>query len=140
MRAKDLTERLVEFADSVAGEPFEWGHTDCATLAVRALFYANLPDAERVPAVQHYTSEDEARGALQRITPADWLDELGATPIPIGALAPGDVVTGWLESGLPYVYVVVGSRLLSSTPAEGVRLMPLRAARLLPEPLGWRLP
>jgi hypothetical protein len=65
MRRPDWPERLVAVLDRVAGEPFEWGRSDCFTLAmdvVEALTGTDPWAAERGA----YTSPVGARRRLEK--------------------------------------------------------------------------
>lgn len=137
-KRKDALEKLVEFADSVVGQPFVWGDTDCIAMGCGAVA-AMTGD---ISVFQYCGWEDkaEALAASQQMSVADVLTDMGFRRIDIRHAGACDIVTGWLESNMmPYCYVGVGSLLLSSTPADGVFLSRRHILDKLPEPTAWRL-
>lgn len=129
VRRRDALEALVALADSVRGQPFEWGRTDCGALFLRALACID-EHGQRYLDLITWSSAWGAFKALRELTPAALVEQIGAVPVSMLEVAGGDLVLGWVEDtttppgGLPVCGVGVGSMFLSSRSETGVLLMP----------------
>lgn len=117
-------QRAVAVARETLGEDYVWGETDCASLVRRAIGagprWSGLREALRV---------DRATGGAP-----SWLERAGFGAVPATLARPGDVVT-WppLERSpfRSFCGVMVGpSRVLTSTPEDGVAVLRLGARQL----------
>jgi len=129
---------LFRFVEVHEGEPFEWGRTDCATLArggVAAMYGEDL-----LPDLPIWRSQRGALKASRRLGPIiDALKALGAERVSIRFAQSGDIlIPDPDEDGLPRLAIVWNAAALCSSPEHGVTLVPLA---VIPRgtPL-WRLP
>ncbi len=130
VRSRGALEALVSLADEVRGLPFVWGATDCGALFLRALACIDEEGGRHLE-VLTWADGWGALKALQRMTPALLMAEIGATVIDIRDATAGDLVLGWTMHGddappigWPTCHVGVGSLFLSSSQATGVVLLP----------------
>lgn len=119
---------LHELRLSLVGAPFVWGETDCVSVVRRSwelVFGGDL--LEHLP---HYASGSEARAALSMTGGLGMamLDH-GALTFPLTFAQTGDVVNGPEDPGhgFPFVGLVVGREVLTSTMEQGVIAHPLSA-------------
>ena len=124
---------LNEFANTVTGQPFAWGVTDCFTLALRAIDAMYGTDLEE-RFVNQWHDEASAAEYAQTFSVSDYFADLGEC-IELPFLRAGDVLEKEDEQGMPRVAVVVGRHVLASAPEHDVLLFPLR---LLDKDKGWR--
>lgn len=113
--------KLVKYADSVRGLPWEWGVTDCGILTRRCLEVVYGKDvwedvgnwSSRIGALRLFGSLDDVEGRLM---------ETGAIGIGARHLLGGDIAIGGGDhDGLPQFTVILpGFMLLGSTPEDGV--------------------
>ncbi len=130
----DPRDRWIAWAQSIVGQPFEWGRTDCWTLTVQAIDLAlGTKLARRYRG--RWRNEAEARAYAEACgeTAADVLREVGAREIPPAFAARGDILER-KQDGLPCVAPVVGRLALVSAPGHAVMLLPLTRLDLE----GWR--
>lgn len=117
--------RLIAFAESLIGQPYRWGETDCASLALRSIeTMAKRPGvvADRL-GVEWYGSQVSALrvfSALGGIRAA--LAALGMTEHPVRYAQQGDIIVLPGTEGHPVesCAVVVSGRFLTSIEARGV--------------------
>lgn len=117
--------RLVALAEQLVGLPYVWGHTDCASLALRALeAMAKKPGviAERL-GVSWYDSRSSALrvfSTLGGIRTA--LEALDLTEHPVCYAHQGDIIVLPGAEGHPVqsAGVVVSGRMLTATEELGV--------------------
>lgn len=122
--------RLIALAEQIVGLPYVWGHTDCASLALRAIeTMAKRPGsvAERL-GVEWYDSRTSALrvfSELGGIRAA--LDSLGMTTHPVCYAHQGDIVVLPGAAGHPVesAGVMVSGRMITSTEELGVYWRPL---------------
>lgn len=118
-RVLDWRSRLVAWAESVRGEQYAWGATDCGTLARSALEV--LFGVDLFPALA-WTTEREALRTLSRIGGVERaLLDMGAEPCHPNFLCSGAVVVQPIpNSKLPAIFVHVDPVLVISHPTTGV--------------------
>lgn len=117
--------RLGRWAESIRGEPFEWGVTDCGSLVSEAMnvIYDDpgLPDIDRYGSIGEAVRTHKEVGGV-----AGALRSAGATEVPITYRQQGDVLVGYdEEAGLPGAAIVVGSTAVVANEEEGVIVRPL---------------
>lgn len=116
---------LIEWARSVIGEPFEWGRTDCASLA-RGAVLAMYEGAEpKVSVGPGWSTEKGALRAHARTGGvSSVLRRLGAEEVEPTCAQRGDfVLDGSREP--PSVAVVVTNGVVGADPERGVFLSPM---------------
>ena len=121
-RVENWDSCLVRLARAVEGQPFEWGRTDCATLARRGLttIYGRDVWAGHVGT---WKTRRGALGSAGRTDPENALRASGAVPVPPNYAWSGDVALGAsLDAhGMPRVSLLLPNRkALTSTPDRGV--------------------
>lgn len=133
--------RLMEFVRSEVGRPFEWGETNCLALALRAV------DAMRGTTL-HATHRHRMSSAARALAGTRkhgldgvvrFLQQHGLIELAPNFAQEGDILLGLSEDGQIAAHVSLGTRVLSSTPDDGVIL--LRLATVSPAPTlaaGWR--
>lgn len=118
--------RLVDYANGVIGLPFEWGVTDCFTLTINALDYADDSNLF-AEFVNQWTDEDSARKRAEDFYFDDWIKDKGGYRVDTNFVQAGDIFARRLDK-LPELGIVVGTDLLASRPDTDVSLIPLSAA------------
>lgn len=129
---------LVRFARAAQGQPFEWGRTDCATLARRALTTILGRDPWEGE-VGEWTTQTGALRVFKRTDPEIALRASGAVEVGRYFATSGDVALGPQSDsmGLPAIYVLVPIRkVLTSNPDKGVIIA--SADELDPDTRFWR--
>ena len=121
-RVGDWNERLVAYANSVNGAPFQWGVTDCASLvryALRAMYGRDL-----LRGMGSYRSSPSALRVGRQVGPVGaYLRDRGFQAVGLAFAQSGDtVVFRGLDRGHPQLGVVVSGRLLVSDPDTDVVL------------------
>jgi hypothetical protein len=139
-KARDYLERLAWFGDENLGEPFLWGSTDCAALAVRAI--SLVYDDEGILEFVDWHDEESARAFFGQHKPDDWLATFGAARVESIVPVGGFIVTASADGvEWPGVYIGVGSRLLTSREGGAVKLTDWTVINRLPvQATVWRLP
>lgn len=113
---------LVHFAQVVEGQGFEWGRTDCVSLARRALRTMYGKD----PWKGHVGEWTTRRGALRVAGRTDYEDALrssGASQVGTLFASAGDVAVGTKRDRhgmFPVAVVLPGRKALISSPERGV--------------------
>lgn len=129
LRQPDWGVRLFGWSESVVGEPFIWGETDCGSLVKGAVesMYGETPKPWR----EHtYTSEKEAlRVQVQVRGVSGALRSLGAEDVTLAYAQSGDVVVRPPRQGRATFRagVVVSGTLVVASIEEGVCRVPLDA-------------
>lgn len=114
--------RLVEFANEVRDQPFEWGQTDCASLVRRGLQAVFGEDVWK----GHVGEWKTKRGALTVSGKTDYEDALlasGAVEMGFHYAWAGDVALGVKEDQhgmIPIALLVPTRKVITSTPRTGV--------------------
>ena len=124
---------LFQWASARIGQPFKWGETDCAMLALEA--HDVVTGDALAPLYRgRWTSEREAR-RFMRQHDIDLLRRLraaGSVDVVINFQQRGDLILapqdGWMCG-----HVCLGARALSSCPDLGVNLIPTAAVLALPD-------
>ena len=135
MRTVSWSTDLNEYAQSVLGQPFVWGETDCAYLvvgAVRAMYGAD------VLKLGTWTTRTGALRALRRGgSPRDAFERAGAVEVSYPFRQRGDLVQlpGEEAEGFPGLGIVVRAGVLTVDQDEIVLIAPPD-----PEMTVWRLP
>lgn len=108
---------LRELAKELRGSPFEWGETDCGSIARRALEVitgeAVLPDVEYRSARKAGRLQQELGGL------AGALEKAGCRPVRPNFAQPGDLVVSE-DDGREGIYVLTGGGVLTSNHDQGV--------------------
>lgn len=90
-RVLDWRTRLVSWAAAQIDRPFEWGSTDCASLARAALVQMFGEDV--VPAVPTYATAREALRAWAAYGPVGFaLEQIGASTTLLPFMRAGDII------------------------------------------------
>lgn len=132
--------RLIDFARAEIGRPFAWGDTNCVALAVRwldtmrgtdiaARHRRSMASAARAAA---WTRAHGARGLVDTLL-SEGLTEI----VPVFA-QPGDVLIGETSDGQIAAHIYLGTSLLASTAADGVRMFKLDEIAAPRWVVGWR--
>jgi cell wall-associated NlpC family hydrolase len=111
---------LIRWAETMRGQPFVWGETDCWALVLRAIAVLGRP----VRVVPWWRSEPEARRALTAVNWRDTLADAGFAAIESTPRI-GDVLV--VERDWPCAHICLGRAALSSGPVNGVGLTWTRA-------------
>lgn len=116
---------LRRWATSMAGQPFVWGTTDCASLALTAV--GILYPRRTVLRLQPWTSQREALQLLTAHPRAieDALEQLGGVALPLAFATTGDLLV-LPAAPFPHLYVSLGAEILATDPEVGVHLGPVR--------------
>ena len=118
---------LVEWAESVRGQPYEWGVTDCATLVMDAC--AAMYGREMFPEVKRWTT---CKTAVRRLKVVGSMEDVliakGAEEIQPNFLQGGDIAIELRDevSRLGGAYVFVRPYFFTSTPEDGVLVLTRR--------------
>lgn len=136
MRRRNWDVALLQWAARQEGRPYVWGETDCIALAVAAVrvLYPAAPTLPRFPSKMAALRAIAGAPALIR----DTLIAAGAVPLALGFAAIGDLLVPPPDLDEPAVLVGLGGWALVSSPADGVRRVPVAA--LPPATLAWRFP
>lgn len=130
---------LVRFARAELGQPWAWGHRDCASLIRRGL--EAMYGAEIWPG-PHWDSRSSAIGALRDHggVLAVLLRDLGAETVPVPFARTGDVLVAPAaeDDVTDNAWLLVTGHLLGVNPGDTVRLWPLEECP--PEALALRVP
>lgn len=156
MRRPDALEALVELGDDVAGQPFQWGATDCVALGLRALACVAVDGAPYLEHV-HWHSFRQAVAAFRDDQVQAWLSGMLAEgeleEVPVDQVQAGDVIVGRALAGdvydelelvddtraaWPTVYVQIGSRMVTSDLRAGVSWLSRDQVVDLARLRGWR--
>lgn len=124
MRVENWDTRLVELVGDVRGEPYEWGRTDCVSLARRAL--TEILGRDPWEDVGSWTTKTGAVRVAKKTEPLVALSDTGAVEVTAGFATSGDVALGATieASGLPMMSVLVPrAKALYSTPETGVHVI-----------------
>lgn len=124
-----MSRALVEWAERMAGLPFEWGHTDCATLTIRGL---ELLTGRAFPDVYVWSSEAQAHAVAERELPSRVLRAFGLDDVDAGFQRTGDVILVPREPWVECCHLCLGRYSLTSDPERGVGYV--RSASLLLQP------
>lgn len=124
LRQPGWERRLVQWASYSAGQPFEWGVTDCAQLALNAIRAMTIPDEwQPLADVRHYATRLGAlRAAKQSGGIKAHLARLGLREVRLRYLQQGDIVVVPASKGnaLEEASVWVSGRLLTAVEGHGV--------------------
>ncbi len=118
MRVFNWDSKLIEFAEEVRGNEYEWGETDCAKIVLMAIdtMYDNSPQ-EKLPS---WTTEIGAKRALSKLGGVrGGLLKLGASQVAHGFEQTGDIIVKY-EDGFPTLGVILSDGILMSTHEDGV--------------------
>lgn len=133
---------LQQFVRREVGRPFVWGETNCVALALRAvdamhgtaLHAAHRKHMTTPVRARAWTRKNGARGVIEQLV-ADGLEELAPAFAQVG-----DILVGETADGQIAAHICLGTRVLSSTEADGVRYLPLSAVSPPPTfAAGWRV-
>jgi len=125
LRAMTWDTNLVLYVDSIVGQPFEWGRTDCATIVREALRSMYGKD---MLGIGTWTTKTGATRMLKKIgSYNDALAGAGAHEVPIRFRQRGDVaiLPGGDCDGFPGLGVVVRAGVL--TVDDVVMILPLES-------------
>lgn len=131
-RLPDWDVRLVDWAATRLGAPFEFGVTNCVQLALEA--FDAMTGAEVAAKYRgRYKSEREGRRLMlrERVDPLTGLLNLGCVPVPRGFAQRGDIVC-MVVGYQHYQHVVFGGETLASRPDTGVAWFELAAVLAAP--------
>ena len=108
---------LGELANDLIGEPFEWGKTDCVSIA-RAALVAQFGEDPCVPYVNvTYTTKTGATRAFNKIgNYASILEKIGAREIAPHNVRDGDIAVFKPERGYENVMTMMGGSWILSDP------------------------
>lgn len=121
VRPRNWDVRLFHWADSVVGEPFKWGITDCGSI-IRAGHVAMFcEDIFRWPT---YKSLKGAMSAKRKVGGIPKALEKACTRVGVRFAQTGDIVLISHE-GQAGMGLVVGSNVVGSYPGYPVTLVPL---------------
>ncbi len=114
---------LVRFAQQMLGEPFVWGQTDCAMLALRC-----LEAAHGFATVEQYwglwTDEASALAHFQRELPSEVLAGIGLREVPAAQASTGDIILAPKAPFPECAHVCLGQFSLTASPVAGVHRVP----------------
>lgn len=130
LRRRTWENRLVAWEREVLGEPFEWGRTDCVSLARGALeaMYEDPPVPTLGP--DYETADGARRAHVETDGPEAVLRAGGAEEVGLGFARDGDMLIGVEEAGgIEGVAVVVESYYVVASEEEGVLRRPLEPLR-----------
>lgn len=122
-RVGDWNERLVAYANSVNGAPFQWGVTDCACLvrySLRAMYGRDV-----LRGMGTYRSSASALRVGCQVGPVGaYLRDKGFQAVELAFAQSGDIAVfrGRDERGYPQMGVVVSGKLMVSDPDTDVML------------------
>lgn len=138
-RNRNWSVDIMLWARSVRGRPFEWGSTDCGSLARGALEALYGPQDVRDLFGAPWADGAAARDAWAAL--ADVAAVFGAHEVEPAYMQTGDLVIfpGGAEEDpeLPRIAVSLGDRLLVSSVRHGVEITPVGR---LGEAVVWRFP
>ena len=123
MRLRNWDVRLFHWADTVVGEPFKWGVTDCATLVTAAHVVMYGVDVFKWPTYKSLKGAMTAKAKVGGIRKALKKD---CTQVGIKFARTGDIVLIKHE-GEDGMGVVVGMNVVGAYPGYPVTLVPLSA-------------
>lgn len=119
--------RLVDFAEQVVGLPYVWGHTDCASIALRAIqVLSKATDADLLQRLGLESWYDSRTSALRTFSQLEGIRSallsLGMTEHPPRYAHQGDILVLPGADGHPVesAGVVVSGRMLTSVEEQGV--------------------
>jgi len=116
------------WASRMRGAPFAWGHTDCATLAIRGL---ELLTGRPFPEYR-WSSEAQALAVAGRERPSQVLQEYGLQPVLPGFERAGDVILAPREPWPECCHLCLGRYSLSAEPGHRVGMLRTTALLALP--------
>ena len=137
-RLSDWETRLIDFAQSVLGEPFVLGKTNCSILCARAIDAMTGSNHWKTFAEVATTDKAELAEASKHRTKAEF-EAAGFSKVRKNFEQPGDVLIGWKEP-FERTGVALGSgRVLTSSRQKGVVIVPLAVFRRAynPEVFRW---
>ena len=118
---------LEQWAAQLLGEPFAWGVTDCATLAIKSQRILYGVDVFRLPT---WKSKAKALRTLTDVTSIRAVLKAHARRVGRNFLQAGDLVLvgkGCAELETDGLMIVVRDYALATSPASGVTAVPLEA-------------
>lgn len=126
--------RLMAFVRAELGRPFVWGDTNCVALALRAV--DAMHGTELFARHRHrMCSAIRAQAWARKHGAVGVIIELlrdGLIEVDPNYAQPGDILVGTTQDGQIAAHVCLGTRVLSSTEADGV--IQVRQAGLVPSP------
>lgn len=124
---------ILEWAEEIDGQPFEWGVNDCLTTALTA---GEMIFGEAVVELDPWDAPESLVSVVQGAGGVDVLLSSACRRIGVSRLRTGDLVyfpDACPETELGTLAVVVRDRMLVASVEDGVTLMPLRR-----DGQGWR--
>jgi len=114
--------RLVAWAKEMVGRPFVWGETDCITLAIEAIEIIH-PGQIKFD-LPFWDSKKTAIVAIKKINGfSAYMEKHGAVKIESELLArAGDLLVAPSVDSIEGCQVVIGGKIISSRPDEGVHI------------------
>lgn len=126
MRVRNWDVRLVEWANDLVGQEYDWGRTDCGSLVERA---HRLMFGKQIFPGMKYSTKREAVAIHARTGGVEGvLRKAGAVEIERNFVQQGDVFVEPDGDGMPSCAVVIAGGLLMTSPTDGVQLVPLALA------------
>ncbi len=114
--------KVETFFNSLAGQPFVWGETDCAMVLLRYLDYMydfSLYDEFKGT----YSTELEAHNfSMHELNMKALIVSIGFTPRAKNFAQIGDVLLSSIHDDVYFSYIDAGTKAFSSHPKHGVRL------------------
>jgi len=138
MRPNAWSVALVRWASELRGEPYEWGRTDCGSLAREAI--GIVTGSDPFPETPAWTSPEAAKASLKALGGFQAaMEGLGAREVALAYAQSGDVArTPPTEEHPAHLAVIVAGRALVTTEEAGVHLVEL--SQLPERTVLWRLP
>tara|TARA_R110002096_G_scaffold282317_7_gene476343 strand:- start:741 stop:1166 length:426 start_codon:yes stop_codon:yes gene_type:complete len=125
VKLKDYQSRVADLVEHYKGMAFEWGHTDCVALTLKAMT-AMTGDEAHEKLISWHSKLEAAAVFHKDINPVEYLNQIGAEKINVYQGATGDILTGVeTKLKLPATGVIVGVHVMSSSIEHGVYISPL---------------
>lgn len=131
-------QNVIIWARGMLGREFVWGETDCAMVALGGLSVLAGQDYA-APYRGKWSTEDEALAHYATELPSGVLAALGAERVAATFAVLGDVITVPVGKWPEQMHFVLGSKSLSSSPLDGVHLLPTRYLTDQPGADVWRV-
>jgi len=136
-RLPDWEPRLIAFADSVQGDPFVLGQTNCSILAARAIDAMTGSNHWKKFAAVATTDESELSEASDRRTRREF-EAAGFSKVRKNFEQPGDILIGWKKPFERCAVCLGGGKVLTSNRDKGVIIIPLALFCRAYKPEGFR--
>lgn len=111
---------MTSFASKVVGKPFEWGNTDCCSLAIDCFDHIRGTNYKQGELVKSIKDKESALKLCEERTALEILNQNNFVEIPLSEASKGDIIYFFTE-GFESINICYGESCLSSSEENGVR-------------------